>query len=80
MSCTEHNWTVAQIKRVARIRRLDAILEAEYGVLDAVGRDCKVRQGDKPHNIYCAGYGTVAVPDRAISILRRRKALGEKAW
>ncbi len=80
MSRIEHSWTVIQTKKVARIRRLDAILKTEYGVLDAVGRDCKVRLGNKPHNIYCAITGTVAVPDRAISILRRRKALGEKVW
>lgn len=81
MSFTKHEWTKTQQRRVARLARLDAILANEYGVITPNGRDCNVRAGDtKPHNIYCAVKGTVGVPDRAISILKRRKALAIHAW
>lgn len=75
----KNHYTKTQQKRLARLARLRAIL-IEYGVRTPLGRDCNVRAGLLTDNIYCAVNGTVAVPRRAISILKRMNALGARAW
>jgi len=75
----KNHYTKTQQKRLARLARLRAIL-VEYGVRTPLGRDCNVRNGPLSDNIYCAVNGTVAVPRRAISILKRHQALGALAW
>ena len=76
----KNHYTKTQQKRLARLERLRAILINEYGVLTPLGRDCNVRKGPMSDSIYCAVNGTVAVPRRAVSILKRHQALGARAW
>ena len=76
----KNHYTKTQQKRLARLARLRDILINEYGVRTPLGRDCNARKGPLSDNIYCAVNGTVAVPRRAVSILKRMNALGAQAW